>query len=351
MFTEEITTITRNSIRDKSLKLYDLMVKNKYLDYRSFLKVVEESFNSKNIAVDIKLYIKNMRHSISTTKAREMVTMIKYMIAKNNHDIDTMRELKEEVEKIGKTKVEKSNNYSIGISDQYFKKQNNKHISSVEKIKKDVDTIINNDNKSIKELYEEGKMLSNPHNLISNIKKNINAIGIDKYIEYLKANNNLQTISEEELEQFQYTIDFFIKNLERNIGLFHIYNINKDSKKISDLSIKGDEKLDPTYQNNIKKLQSWKLMKMDALVTKYTELSNSLRDFSKNNINSNMLDRNALTTIKKDEEFVYEFYNNIINIINVYNRQIKCVYSINDEEKNKLCEQYIKTLLPKRNNK
>lgn len=354
MYTEKnpITGI-KDDVRKKSLKLYDLMIDNKYLDYKSFIKIVEKEFKKENVDNDIKQYIKKMKHSVSIAKAHEMVLILKYMIAKSKNDIETIRNLKEEVDKIGTATFENVEGFSsMQVPKKAIQKKEQLHEQYLEKLKTDVDTMIL-EKKNIDELSEEGNLVSNVKNLMAGIKKNIGIIGIDKYIEILKIQFGLQEISIEDLEQFEYAINFFIKNLETNIELYNNYDTNNpdDIKEIYNLYEKGQEKLKFEYKINPKKMKSWKLRKMNVLLAKYSELRNILNNFNGNNLNFGVLDNNALRILKNDEEFVYQFYINLINIINVYNTQVKNIYSVNDEVKNKLCNQYIKKLLPERNNK
>lgn len=354
MYTEKnpITGI-KDDVRKKSLKLYDLMIDNKYLDYKSFIKIVEKEFKKENVDNDIKQYIKKMKHSVSIAKAHEMVLILKYMIAKSKNDIETIRNLKEEVDKIGTATFENVEGFSsMQVPKKAIQKKEQLHEQCLEKLKTDVDTMIL-EKKNIDELSEEGNLVSNVKNLMAGIKKNIGIIGIDKYIEILKIQFGLQEISIEDLEQFEYAINFFIKNLETNIELYNNYDTNNpdDIKEIYNLYEKGQEKLKFEYKINPKKMKSWKLRKMNVLLAKYSELRNILNNFNGNNLNFGVLDNNALRILKNDEEFVYQFYINLINIINVYNTQVKNIYSVNDEVKNKLCDQYIKKLLPERNNK
>ena len=163
--------------------------------------------------------------------------------------------------------------------------------------------------------------------------------------------NRLKTITEEDLEEFEYTIDFFLKNLVQNIDKFNKYRIPEDTAEILNLRVNGEENLSSEYKDNIRKLYAWKLKKMKVLVFKYQMLKNYIEDYKKNGINAIELDYDSLQTIKNDEKFAYDFYRNVINVINTYNTQIKILNTVKDESRRQLEEKYMKEFLPKRNSK
>ena len=203
--------------------------------------------------------------------------------------------------------------------------------------------------KSYLEAKKEGKDVERPSNDYYKIKKDLCRLDFDLVVDYYIAVNNLVPVSEEELDQIKFTIEFFIENLAKNYEMFGKldYSNEEDIAKIRDFYINGEKTLAPLYKNNIGKLYAWKLGKLRESLNNFKMLYDNLKVLIEKHEISKL---DAITTIRKkhlieEAPYLVEYYEQFASIGRVYDGQIKKVHTITDDKRKDLENRFVKKLL------
>jgi len=316
-------------------KLYFLFVKYKDLDYNSFIKKISVAFNKKITISEINSYISFMRTHLSCYKSEVMDDILKLTIARRINDkktIETITTKLDNKELMPKGGIDLSKTGKASLTSKSF--------NSVNDLKKVIET-----KKTVKELYNEGQIETPYVNQF--VKKQLNKIDNDDYIEYLRINNKLNATSLKELNQFLEVIEFFINNMEKRLQLLKSYNPKTDAEKIKELYVSGEEDLSSFYKDNAKKLLNWKCTVIINKITRYKTLSDNIKLIinSKNIKDLEQLSTSDKEKINEDEYFVVDYYTDLYNIKKAYNGNVDGLNSVNDERKESIKNDYNKKLI------
>ena len=346
MVNEQIFLDNNMSIRAYCFKMYKVFIENKDLDYSNFMRALKNNMGILD-AKKIKFYINYIKQDISVKKAREMTLILKYMIAKEKNDIDKVEAIRKEIDEInGAFVLEAQTIGDVPKSKKHLENKKNAHINTINTLNKEMQLVID-EKRSYPELFKEGKIHN--QNLLTTARKNIKEIDIDKYIEFLISNYNLDVTSYEELNQYIEVLQFYITNIDKAIEkLRHYYHTGNESE-IRNLYVKEQEKLGENY-SSIAKVYNWKVSKLKYYKKRYQKLIASISTLLGNDISSFDRENNTfMTSLRNEEDFIVDFYKNLLKIQCIYNDQIINNKYASDALKNEIKEKYTMKLLPGNN--
>ena len=319
---------------EKYRKLFYLFLKHKNLKYPEILEKINEDMklSCENYVYydlkEIRTIINYIKKNSSTTKA-DIMDKILY---------NSMNDDKKEVV-VPDGLLKHSIKFRPVTTD----------MNVVDEIKKDMDVVIK-ENKSSKELYNEGKIKRS--SLFSDVKKYIKYIEVEKYMEFLHANYNIQPTTIKELTEFSYLIKYFIVNLESNVSKLNSLDPKKDEEAIKNFNVSIPEDLDGHIKNNIGRLYIYKLQKLESLLERYSKLDKVIDTIiqNKNITKFDKLIPSDLKKLKEDEEFVIEYYEELKDIKKIYDIAVKSLVNLKDTSKKEIETEFTKKFLLGNNN-
>ena len=320
--------------KDLNQKLYASFINNKDLSYRQFIKKINEE-NNKNF--DYKSLRENIIKTIqpySPIMAKNMLTILKYSIAKEKGYINTIRELKETIDNM---KITPRISPCFGTNRK----------DSIERNNKIHNKMIGNLNNSIEKSTNKEE---DDLNLLTRTKYNLRDIDNDVYINYLTSKYDVKKISLNEISQMYEVVKYFIKHLNNNIELFESYDIVKDEDKIRSLYIAGEEKIINKPYSGIKALYIWKLKKLKSILKKYNELLSSIEEILKTkNVDSFSKVSSDTKRFLKEEGYLYDTYNELEYVCGIYNKNISSLNTVSQKRIDELKKEYNKRFILENN--
>lgn len=359
-----------NAVQDNIyFDFYTDMVNNKDLPAKEFFKYIEDKYNLKRFD-HIYLKVETMEGTVSSYKAEKLRTIIEYKKACLNNDIAKINELKDAFDSIKKEESDTT----------VMLKKNKPFVPNIKKREK-------NSNLSDEQLYLKSRRLSRH-------EKNID---INRVLNYIIEKNEIKTINKKDLDDLRKVIKFFIKNLEINYGelllcqyivttrkeelnsldkriktkektLINIIYKDEEEKdeikkvlekfyhekdKLIDMIdsygntakkiyIKGEESLKDHIANNLGRLCTWKVKKLEVYIKLYKKVLDYIDTFIKTLENKDDIGKISTIAIDIDDEFIIEILNDIHNFIIGYRDVSKTIVS--DKKLCKIKDDYIKKL-------
>ena len=192
------------------------------------------------------------------------------------------------------------------------------------------------------------------HYFVQNIKRDLGRLDTELVVDYLVALYDLTPISNEELDRFSYTLNFFIDHMKEFLEKFSVLDSNKeeDSKKIKELKIEGEEELVPSYKNDIGRLHTWKKNKIENELKYYVDLKGLIDKIMETGelIKPSCKPLNAKEIIERDAPFVFEYRDQIMKGAKIYETHFKSLKSCPTEKKEELIKTFNKKMLLQNNN-
>lgn len=312
-------------IKTKTIKEIDEIIFKKY-----------KAHFDENLLKDLK--------GISSSKFEEISYIYLYKLALDNNDrikellykakLDLIESKKEE--KIKKT-IEAKERRQNKLEEKEAKR--NDELKELNNI---MDGVISGTKEIDKEQFNQ-KMQS--------IRLRLSEIDKDKYIDFLFALKNVNSISKEEINELLEVFEYFIKNLENNYNYLSDSNIPMKDRleKGSKLKIAGEDTLDSLYKNNPNRLNNWRIDKLEKELNLYNNYKNmllSIRD--EENIDAaNQLSAQDKKTLDTQEDFVKDFYSNYKNANDLYNKKIKKLNTIPPIQVDEMNDKFKKRLIRK----
>ena len=331
---ENLTILDHKSKNNLYKEIYFYFVKNKYKSPDEFFDGLEQKF-SKTVRDDIINIINIIRKNYSSTGGIDMMDIYLYMCAKRNNS-NNLFELEEKVARI------KARSY---FSVLLF--ENEEHV------KKQSENYKNNVANYVEICLDNNEIIKIKNITLTDIKKNLNQMDKEKYLEFMKLYFDFEPINTLELIQYLETLEFFISNLEASIEEISNNNLNTDEDinkiKNSNVCEESDQYILQTY--DILKFKNWKMTLMKRKMSEFIKL----RDYIRQIINKDDMLNLKNPTIKNqvfasDEEFLCSYYEELRKFINGYKNTVSRLNNISDKKAKDINEEFFKKFVLENNN-
>lgn len=292
--------------------LFKLLFDNINEESSIFFSKLKEFFNCKGYMLEVDKMIEFIKDKVSPDKACLMKTIIDYQNAKRFNFQNAEKQFERKIYDLSQLssikKIIESKNYNNSVMNP--KKRTN---DSIERLKSNVKILLSSD-ETFEELVKDGK-ISDKH-LFENIRARAKEFSKEELTSIYILKYHLKQISEKEINQYVEVLEYFIKNLEINI---------ENSKKESNL-------------NQLKTLR--------VKLTMYRTISDYLKKFIQNLKieNFEQLSHYDKKYILNDEEFIIDYYNDILNVLMTYMKICK-LNTISDNKLKELKEEFQKQLI------
>lgn len=332
---------------ENAQKLFSCFIKYKDLPYKEFIAKINEDLNANYTFQELKIYIALMRKSHSTSQAKKMEQILKY-VKSGNKDKILANELSDK--KINQEffyiKSGKSNFIQKQMNDEQIQKRKQEVLKN---INNQIDMIIDNKDIDTSELLKQGKI---ERSLLTQVKNYLREIDTDRYIEFLMSYNKIESTSKTELSQFLETINYFIEHMENNLYILNQCDPKIDEDLIKKIKAPGEETLSSYFKDSIGRLYYNKKSNIDSLLQIYYKIANNIKIIIENeNIKDfQKLSSSELIKINEDEKFVHDYYKQLQNIKKSYDHGVSLLNKINDKRKTEIDNKFTKKLLFENNN-
>lgn len=326
-------------VQKKATTLYNLFKKYQDLSYDEFISKISEEYGEKLTNEDIKKKIKVVMKRISYSKAIEMLNIVNLTIATKNNNQEKIKEYKDKL-------IKKDYSENNGDTRRKALKENNK-VDYVKKLINDINIVIN-ERKNHVDLYEEGKITTK--DLFTLAKFNVSFIGVEKFIEFIIASNNLEPINETLIEDKIKDLEKIKNELNQKLQRLEQIDVNDEKNKqlIIDEKVNGEEELANNFKKYTKNVYNWKKRKLKGIISSTSIMQTVLSDISESHriktlgvVNVYDLCRISLYDVDS-----VEIYKKLENMNFIYKKSIDNVH--NPKIVNEFEEKFNKRLILKK---
>lgn len=266
-------------------RLYYAIVSGKNLPWKELHDHINKEFGHDLSEEYILKGISSTIKGSSVLRGKEILTIYKLSKAIEKNDQDKIALCRFQLVKIEREK-EVIKNAAKNKPDYIVHKKEFDKDEDIKKINEDMDLVIET-KKHPDELYKEGKM--NFSNFENKVRKSLEDIDLDKYLDFEDAFRNTKAKTRDELEQIYEVVEYFHANLLKNSIYLSSLNTYADQDKIRKLHVEGEEDLKDVYRNSIVNLYNWKVNIINNQIAFYENYLRFLGD---------ILKKDDLSTIK-----------------------------------------------------
>ena len=353
-----INSMTSDLLKAKKSKFeffYNIIISNSDLGYKELVRILSDKLGQNFDRTSLNNFIIEMSKSYNSDKAlKEINTII---------NLSKLRDKLEEAEDkdfyrakimLYEAKISKIKAKRDSIKKGETKRQNEpykgtkeneeRHISCVEEASSFVDRVLNGED------YTDSEFTKNN----SFIKKYLKEFDQEKYVDYIIKHFKVESMSIEELKQLLEVVEFFKKNLEKNVLLFKKTdeeNID-DIKNTEHIIVSGQEDLGSYHLDYPRRLFKWKLDKIEKSYQFYIKYENMLKAVIEKNDFSGYKDFTFTekSFIDTQDSFIKDYYDNFINC-NKANDHISGINTVNQKDYDTINNNFINKLIRREINK
>ena len=298
--------INNDKDRIDTLNLYNYFYMHKNEPYKEFMLSISKELNKEIDKDYILKKIAYIKKNISQRKAEEMLDILKLSVYLAKNDEKNIKIIQEKI-----IKTEDVNKSLSKVVNRPFyvnknDKINEKHTNSINRLKKSIEKVINGEDVSKEEITKNNKT----------IKHNFKELNPDMYIDYIIKVYNLVPLKKEEIDHLIETIDFFIKNIRKNLEYLRSLDPKKNEEEIDKFYVKGENDLGNSFKQKKISIYNWKVSELVNNLDLYIKYRSMLESIKNENDFSKIIDftEKEKRIIKRDYDFIEEYYNQINEI-------------------------------------